>query len=342
MSIFATPHNVMSKLVGTFSILFAVALTASATSVEIVNREIDAAPAGKLVVDVDFGSITVTAGADDKVALEARREIDFGDEAKEKDYLAAVPITFTKEGNVVTVRSRGKKVNDWWHFGHCENDAIYSLRIPKKFETSLRTNGGEINATDINGNFNAHTSGGRMTFARLEGTLDAETSGGFIHAEDCSGPIKLETSGGHIKVVRGTGTLNAHTSGGHIEVRDFSGDTDVRTSGGDLDLEKVAGRLLGKTSGGAIRASIPGPVRGDIKLETSAGNIDLAVLASAGLEIDAQTSIGEVVSRLPIQTTDVHREHLRGTLNGGGRSVRLGTSAGNIIIEPSSQELAHR
>ena len=332
----------MSKLVGILLVLFGVALSVSATSVEIVNRQIDAAPGGKLIVDVDFGSVTVTAGADDKVGLEAKRTIDLGDEAKEKEYLAAVPITFTKEGNVVTVRSRGKKLNEWWHFGHRENAAIYSVRIPKKFETSLRTDGGEINATDISGNFNAHTSGGRMTFARLEGMIDVETSGGFIHAEDCRGPIKLQTSGGHIKVVRGSGNLNAHTSGGHIEVRDFSGDTEVRTSGGNLELEKISGKLLGKTSGGGIRASIPGPVTGDIKLETSAGNIDLAVPASAGLEIDAHTSVGEVVSRLPIQTSDAHREHLRGTLNGGGKSVSLGTSAGNIIIEPVSQEVAHR
>lgn len=331
----------MFTLLRNLFLLCALAASASATSLDIVNRQLDASPGGKLVVDVDFGSITVTAGADDKVSLEAKRTIDFGNEAKEKEYLAAVPIAFTKEGNVVTVRSRGQKPNEWWHIGHRQTDAIYSLRIPKKFETSLRTDGGEINATDINGNFNAHTSGGRMTFARLEGTLDAETSGGFIHLEDCRGPIHVETSGGHIKVARGSGSLNAHTSGGHIEVRDFSGPTEVRTSGGSLDFEKVSGQLVGKTSGGAIRASISEPVNGDIKLETSAGSIDLAVPANAGLEIDANTSVGEVVSRLPIQG-EFHREHLRGTLNGGGKSVRLGTSAGNIVIKPNSEELAHR
>ena len=320
-------------------VLFAVTLSASATSVDIVNKQIDAVPGGKLVVDVDFGSITVTAGSDDKVALVAQRKIDFRNEGKEKEYLAAVPITFTTEGNVVTVRSRGKKLHEWT-MGHCNTDAVYSLRVPKKFETLLRTDGGEINATDVIGNLNAHTSGGRMTFARLEGTLDGETSGGFIQVEDCRGPINIETSGGHIKVARGNGSLKAHTSGGRIEVRDFSGDTEVGTSGGNLELEKVSGKLIGETSGGAIRASIPEPVTGDIKLETSAGNIDLAVPANAGLEIDADTSIGQVVSRLPIQVSDSRRAHLRGKLNGGGKSVRLETSVGNITIKPLSGEVA--
>jgi hypothetical protein len=331
----------MIKTLRNLLVLCAVAVTASAASEETVIRQTNASPGEKLVVDVDFGSVTVTAGADDKVALEAHRKIDFGDEAKEKEYLANVPITLTKEGNVITVRSRGEKPNDW-NIGHCRTDAKYSVRIPKKFEVALRTDGGSVKVSDITGNLNAHTSGGRMIFARLEGALDGETSGGSIEAEDCQGPIHLETSGGHIKVAQGKGSLNAHTSGGHVEVRNFSGDVEVRTSGGDLDLQRNAGKLFGKTSGGSIRASIAAPVLGDVKLETSAGNIDFAVPESAALAIDANTSVGEIMSQLPIQASDAHREHLRGTLNGGGKSVRLGTSAGNITIKPISQEVANR
>lgn len=320
---------------------FAIALTASAASEEIINRQLAAAPGGKLVVDVAFGSLNVTAGADDKVVLEAHREIDFHDEAKEKEYLASVPITFTQEGNVVTVRSRGKFSNDW-NIGHRHNDARYNIRVPKKFELALRTDGGSVDVSDVSGNLKAHTSGGTMTFARLEGTLDAETSGGFIQLEACKGKIDIETSGGHIKVAQGEGTLNARTSGGHIEVRNFSGDTEVRTSGGRLDLERVSGKLIGKTSGGAIRALMPGALIGDIKLQTSAGNIDLAIPANSAVSIDANTNAGEVVSRLPLQVTDVRREHLRGMLNGGGKSVLLETSAGTITIKASSQEVANR
>ena len=322
------------------SVFFALTLSALAESKEDVSREIDAALGGKLVVDVDFGSINVAAGSDNKVTLEAHRKIDFGDESKEKEYLASVPITFSKDGNVVTIRSRGKNPTHW-NCAHQETDAKYIVRVPKKSELGLRTDGGAISVSDILGDLNAHTSGGRMDFAHLEGTLHAETSGGAIELNDCRGPIDIETSGGHISVAEGKGRLNAHTSGGRINVRNFSGDTEVRTSGGSLVLEKISGALVGKTSGGAIQASIPGVVVGDVKLETSAGNIELSVPADAGLTIEANTSVGQVVSRLPIQSTDVDREHLRGTLNGGGKSVRLETSAGNITIK-STSELARR
>lgn len=322
-------------------VLFAVAVTASAATEENFNRQIDAAAGDTLVLDVDFGSVDVSAGADGQVALEAHRKIDFGNESKEKAYLADRPITMTKEGNVVTIRARGsKKLNDWNIF-HCTTEATYLVHVPKKFEVGLRTDGGMVVVREINGNVTAHTSGGRMAFARLEGTLDGETSGGAIEVEDCRGPIGVQTSGGHINVAGGQGSLKAHTSGGRIEVHNFSGDTEVRTSGGSLDLEKISGKVVGKTSGGGIRAWLP-ELLGDVKLETSAGSIELAVPTTAAFTIDAETSVGHVESRLPFQGLEANREHLRGSLNGGGKSVRLETSAGSITIKSTSEEVAHR
>jgi hypothetical protein len=323
-------------------VLFALALTASAATEENISRQLDVTPGGKLVVDVDFGTINVATGADDKVAIEAYRKIDFRDEAKEKEYFASAPVAISQEGNVVTVRARRGKSDGFWCVGHSEMDGRYTIRVPKKFESDLHTEGGEISAGDITGNLTAKTSGGKLVFKHLEGTLTANTSGGSIDLEDCRGPIKITTSGGDITVADGTGTLDAKTSGGRIDVRNFSGDTEVRTSGGNLSLERITGKIIGKTSGGSIRASIPDAVVDDVKLQTSAGNIDVSLSATATVDIDASTSVGEIFSRLPLETRDVDKEHLRGKLNGGGKSVKLETSAGNITIKPSSSEIASR
>ena len=323
-------------------VLFALVVTASAATEENISRQLDVAPGGKLVVDVDFGTINVTSGADDKVVIEAYRKIDFRDEAKEKEYFAAAPVAISQDGNAVTVSARYTKSKGFWSFGHSEMDAHYAIRVPKRFETDLQTEGGDVSAGEITGNATVKTSGGKLAFKHLQGTLTGNTSGGSIEVEDCRGPIKIETSGGDITVADGTGTLEAKTSGGRIDVGNFSGDTEVRTSGGSLNLQRVTGKIIGKTSGGSIRASIPDAVLGDVRLETSAGNIDVALPTTATVDIDASTSVGEVFSRLPFETSDVDKEHLRGKLNGGGKSVKLQTSAGNITIEPSSSELASR
>ncbi|HEX4652853.1 MAG TPA: DUF4097 family beta strand repeat-containing protein [Candidatus Udaeobacter sp.] len=332
----------MFTLLRTSFLLFVLALSASAASEQNISQQVDAKPGDKLVVDVDFGTIDVTAGADNKVALEARRTIDFGDEAREKQYFSDVPVTVTKDGNVITVRARGSKQENWWNFGHLETRGQYTIQVPKKFDNDLRTGAGDVTAGEITGNVTVKTSGGKLAFKHLDGILSANTSGGSIEVKDCRGPISTETSGGDITVTDGTGTVDAKTLGGRIEIRNFSGDTEVRTSGGNLNLQRITGKIIGETSGGSIDVSISADAVADVKLQTSAGNIDVSLSTTATVDIDASTSVGEIFSRLPIEITDVGSEHLRGKLNGGGKTVKLETSAGNITIKPSSSEIASR
>lgn len=323
------------------SLLFSIfALTVSAASEENINKQIEATPGGKLIVDVEFGTIDVAPGTDNQVALEAQRKIDFGDEAREKEYFSAVPVTITKDGNVITVRARASKQKNWWNFGHSETHGQYTIHVPKTFDTDLRSDNGDVSVGGIAGSTTVKTSSGKLAFKHLEGILNANTSGGSIGVEDCRGPTRVETSGGHITVADGTGTLDAKTSGGRIEVRNFSGNTQVKTSGGSLELQRISGKIVGNTSGGSIHATIPADVVGDVKLQTSAGNIDVSLSAAATVDIDARTSGGEIFSGLPLQTSGVYSEHLRGKLNGGGKLVKLETSAGNITI--NSSEVASR
>jgi DUF4097 and DUF4098 domain-containing protein YvlB len=325
----------------TLFVLF-VSVSAAVASEENISQQVDVAAGGKLIVDVDFGSIQGAAAADGKVSLDAHRLVEFGNETKEKEYLAAAPITFAKEGNVVTVRSRRKESWMNWHFGFSRMDASYILHVPKKFDLDLHTSGGEIAAIDVSGDLKAHTSGGKLQFANLEGALTASTSGGSIEVEGCRCPTEIKTSGGSISVVNGTGVLHARTSGGRIEVHNLSGDADVETSGGSLVLEKIRGKLVGRTSGGSIHTSIPGEVAGDVQLKTSAGRIELSVPENAGIDIDARTSGGRVSCDLPLTESDSRREHLRGKLNGGGKSVILETSAGSIRLKSASSQIAER
>ena len=111
----------MYALLRTSFLFFILTLGASAASEENINQQKDAAPGGKLVVDVDFGTINVVTGADDKVVIEAYRKIDFGDEAKEKEYFVAAPVAISQDGNIVTVRARLYEIQtvlEFWSLGN--------------------------------------------------------------------------------------------------------------------------------------------------------------------------------------------------------------------------------
>jgi hypothetical protein len=322
-------------------LLFVAVTTASALSEENVSQTLDGAPGGRLIVDVDFGTIDVSAGPDDKISIVAHRKIDSDNEAQEKEYLASAPVMVNKEGNTVTIRARrqNKDRNLNWN-GRCNMDARYTVRVPKSFNSELRTGGGSIMVAEIVGTMSADTSGGKLKFTHLKGPTGATTSGGSIELNGCDGPLKVDTSGGRIDAIDGTGSLEARTSGGSIVVRNFGGDAKVETSGGRLSFENINGKIFGRTSGGSISAKLKSPVPGDVNLETSAGSIDLMVPPDAGLDIEAEASSGRVTSDLPFIGTRTDRDSMKGKINGGGKSVMLRSGAGSISIKPASAEVA--
>lgn len=324
------------------SFVFAAALMASAASEERFNRNVAAHRGGKLVVDVDFGKVDVSPGADDNVTVEAVRLVDFDNEAKEKEYLAAAPITLSVDGNAVTLREHAPKEArlNWPH--HSRMDARYVIRVPKNFSADLQTGGGGVSVTGLTGEVQANSGGGDLRFSKLEGDLDAQTGGGGIKLEDCRGTLELATGGGDLVFTGGTGSLRARAGGGRIEVRDFKGDTKVSSGGGQLTLERIDGAVWGETGGGSITASFGGSALKKIELESSGGDIELALPRSAAADITADTSSGRVTTDLPLEITRKDDDHLRGKLNGGGAPVRLRTSGGSIRISSPGGATASR
>src|SRR4051812_34250534 len=107
--------------------LFVAISTAAALSEENVSQTLDGAPGGRLIVDVDFGTIDVAAGPDDKISVAVHRKIDSDNNVQEKEYFASTPVTVTKDGNTVTIRARRqKKDKDLNWSGRCNMDARYT------------------------------------------------------------------------------------------------------------------------------------------------------------------------------------------------------------------------
>jgi DUF4097 and DUF4098 domain-containing protein YvlB len=330
-------------IIRTLLLLIVSTTTAAALSEENISQQLDGSPGGKLIVDVDFGTIDVAAGADDKIDISAHRKIESNNEAQEKEYLAAAPVQVTKEGNTITIRARRqqKDHNLSWS-GSCNMDARYTVRVPRNFHSELRTGGGTIIGAELTGTMSADTSGGKLKFTHLRGPTGATTSGGSIELNGCEGPVKVDTSGGRIDAIDGSGSLEAHTSGGSIVVRNFGGDTKVETSGGRLTFENINGKITGRSSGGSITARLKSPVPGDVNLETSAGSIEVTVPPDAGLDVEAEASSGRVTSELPFVGIRTDREQMKGKINGGGKSLVLRSGAGSISIKPASADVAAR
>jgi hypothetical protein len=326
--------------------LVSLTLAASAATEENIHETRAAKPGGTLMVDVDFGSISVAPGENDKVVIDAHRKIEGSSKEKEEEYFKAVPITITTEGDRVIVHaihkheSLGSQL--WKMLGHTRTEARYTIRVPANFNADLDTAGGNISANGLTGKIKVDTSGGDLTFGEINGDIHANTSGGDITSKNCDGTTDLDTSGGRIEVTGGRGKLNADTSGGNVTVLNRVGDTKVGSSGGKLRLGNISGKLNAETSGGSVSAILPSPVAGDVRLETSGGSITVLTPPNAALTIDAETSAGSVRSDLPIANPRRDDDSLRGTMNGGGTKLVLRSSAGSIEIVSADKATAQQ
>ena len=318
----------------TVSLLLVSSIAASATTEEKLNQRFSVQPGGTVVVEVDFGAINVSTNGASEVVIDVWRKIGRRKKADEEVFLRDHPVTFTQDGNTVTIRSRGKTRSSWSWTGRNSNDAKYTITVPARFSAQLKTGGGGIDVTDLTGEVRADTGGGALSFTRLTGTLRGETGGGGVKGAACDGTLTLRTGGGGIDVNSGSGTLDGTTGGGSVTVREFLGPVHVRTGGGGLTIEKVQGAVDGSTGGGSISAVLPSEVSGPVKLLTGGGGITVSVPTTAAFDLDARTSGGGVTTDLPVAVVGkVEHGRLQGPVNGGGKTVELRSGGGGIRLK---------
>jgi hypothetical protein len=316
-------------------LLAGVYFTAFGETEERMQKRYSVQPGGKLVVDVDFGSIQLGTNGSSEVTVEIVRLVSRGNKPKEEEFLNERPISISKDGNTVTISVKKNDTTlNWSWRGSQRLEAKYTITVPSQFVAQLKTSGGTIAVTDLTGELKAKTSGGGLRFTRINGVIEGTTSGGSIKMMDSEGTLKIHTSGGGIEVAGGKGTLTGETSGGSVSVRDFRGPVTVESSGGSINLENLSGKVIASTSGGSISAVFPAKLTDEVKLETSGGGVRINLAEISAFDLDASTSGGSVSSDLPVQAPGKpSRSHLKGPVNGGGIPVYLRTSGGSIRVK---------
>lgn len=282
-------------------------LAAPALSETRIEKNLALAPGGRLLVDIEAGRVSVTGGSGSgcRVVVTSSRD-DLDDK-----------LDFSFEESAGEVRIVAKRKGKSW-FGNWSfrGKLLVEIEVPERTEIDLDTSGGSLEVDSIHGDVRLDTSGGGIRVTRVRGEVLADTSGGGIHIENVDGEVRADTSGGGITMHDVTGDLVADTSGGSIKIRGAGGRVEADTSGGPIDVEFAPGN----SEGGS--------------LSTSGGGITVTLDAGANLEIDASTSGGSVRSDLPITVRgEMDKRSIRGTLGGGGATLKIRASGGGIRIQ---------
>jgi DUF4097 and DUF4098 domain-containing protein YvlB len=311
---------------------FAADKDAKNSSESFIRKSFTVTPGGKLTIRADRGSIDVKTAAADKVEVEVTREPGRG---ADSDILEKHQVTFTQDGNDVTVEAKIPGAHNKFSWGRGNNLKVhYDVTVPAKYNVNLKTAGGSVKVQDLEGDAHAETSGGSLKFGQINGPVHGRTSGGSIQVTGATQDVDIETSGGGITVGDTGGNVMAHTSGGSIRIGDVKGSVNAGTSGGGIEVNGASGPVNAHTSGGSIHAAITQQPTGPCTFEASGGGIEVKMASNIAVDLDAQTSGGSVSTDFPVTVQGAMKKNeLHSKVNGGGPKVTLGTSGGSIHIK---------
>ncbi len=166
-----------------------------------------------------------------------------------------------------------------------KNSSSDNLRVkhieiitPYKFNLNLKTIGGDIYVTNLNGKISGKTLGGDIKLSHLNGSAKFKTSGGNIKLKNSTLKGKLTTMGGNIVFDDISGSIEGKSFGGNIVYKNMKNNLikgknkpiRIDTMGGDIDINKAPFGAEVKTLGGDIDIRF---AKYFVKAKTNGGNI---------------------------------------------------------------------
>jgi DUF4097 and DUF4098 domain-containing protein YvlB len=224
------------------------------------------------------------------------------------------------------------------------------------------TGGGSIDVGTISGELGLHTGGGSIQVHQANGKVVAETGGGSIDIQSCGQGAVVETGGSSISVRHCNGKVKASTGGGSIDLSDIGGPAEIETGGGSIRLTSAKGHVHAETGGGGIELyGVPsaraetgaggiivklvntGGERHDSDLETGAGDITVYIASDVAINVWASVDLANG-HRITSEFPDIHIHSeggqwepktfsADGKLNGGGPTLKVHTSTGDITFK---------
>jgi DUF4097 and DUF4098 domain-containing protein YvlB len=114
----------------------------------------------------------------------------------------------------------------------------------------------------------------------------------------------------------------------------MEGSAYVRTSNGKIVLTEAKGEFNAKTSNGNVTFSGELTSGGSNRFVTSNGKIEVELLGTPSLSLDASTSNGRVIhDDVAILATRTDTDHVEGKIGAGEGDLYIETSNGDVIIK---------
>ncbi|MGD0887661.1 MAG: DUF4097 family beta strand repeat-containing protein [Acidobacteriaceae bacterium] len=300
-----------------FAVLIAaLTLTATAAFAAEGNFERTLAVSGSPNLSVATGSgyVHVYSGSDSQIHIIGRIHVRSGmfggggdAEARVRQIVADPPIR--QAGNTIAI---GDNRSDSSLFHNVSID--YEITTPRSSTLKAESGSGDLEIGGIEGIVIADTGSGDMKVENIGANARLQTGSGSIHATNVHGAATLQTGSGDIDLrLTGAGDVKAQTGSGSIHISGLSGGLRAQAGSGEVE--------------------VTGSPTAEWRLESGSGSIHANVGSAAKFTLNAETGSGSIHIEQPVLMQGaLNKEHVIGTVNGGGPTLRAATGSGSIEI----------
>lgn len=313
-------------------LLLAVSSTAYAAVEGSFDRTLKVSGRVDLDVQTGSGNITIREGDSSSVVIHGRVKVSeswFGGggiSAEEKVKRIEQNPPIEQNGNSI-------------HIGHIADEALrnnisisYEVTVPKDTSLQARTGSGDQRVSDINGPVRVNTGSGNVTISNVGSEVRANAGSGDLTISSVQGRTYTETGSGNIRALGIAGGFDARAGSGDITFEQTaSGSVRAETGSGNIRLHNVSGGVEAGAGSGDVQ--VEGKIASDWRIHTGSGEVEVKLPSDAKFNIDARSNSGNVEVHHPVTMQgSFKRNHIEGTVNGGGTLLDISTGSGTIRV----------
>lgn len=292
-----------TRILALSALALAVALPALASPIgtarDTVKRSFSVRPGGTLMVDVDFGNVTIETATDGMVRVEIDRLTEQRNEDEAKRLLSRHEWRIEQDGNDVVVESRFDRDSDgFFRRGHRAGLRIQvRVIVPTNYNVDFKTGAGNVSVADLRGNVSGTTGAGNIELGEI------------------------------------TGDVEIRSGSGNVDVVGVDGRVEVNSGAGNVTLGYVTGEVHANTGAGNVTARITEQPRGGSLLESGAGSVTVFLAENVGVDVDAHASVGSASCDFGLRVSGKWMSKtFEGEVNGGGPALTMRSGVGNVAL----------
>jgi len=289
---------------------------------------------GHVDLDVQSGSGDIAVHPGDSNSVVAQGQIKAGNSLFNSGGLSAEERVRRLEQNP-PIDQNGNSIR----IGHIQDEALrnvsisYDITVPKDTSVQSHTGSGDQRVREVNGPVRANTGSGNVTVSDIGAEVRANAGSGNLEIKNVQGRTYAETGSGNTVATGIAGGFDARAGSGDITFEQTaSGSVHAETGSGNIHLRNVVGGVEAGAGSGDVE--VQGKIASDWRIHTGSGEVQVKLPTDAKFNIDARSSSGNVEVHHPVTMQGaLKRNHVEGTVNGGGTLLQVSTGSGTIRVD---------